>query len=91
MHLAETKEKAKVFMIYNADYNINKKTPVDKGGFFWGLLGFFLPVVGLVLFLVWEGVKPKTAKATGIGALVGFIVKVLFYGITFIGCYLIGG
>lgn len=51
----------------------------DKGGFLWGLLGFCIPIVGLVLFLVWKGSKPKTAKAAGIGALVSVVIGVIFY------------
>ncbi len=48
----------------------------DKGGFLWGLLGFLVPIAGLVLYLVWKDTKPKTAKATGIGALASVIVSV---------------
>ena len=51
----------------------------DKGGFLWGLLGCCVPIAGLVLFLVWQESKPKTARATGIGALVCFIVMVVYY------------
>ncbi len=51
---------------------------VDNGGFGWGFLGFLIPLVGLILFLVWKDTKPKTAKAAGIGALVGVIVSVIF-------------
>ena len=42
----------------------------DRGGFAWGCLGFCIPIVGLILWLVWRDEKPKTAKAVGIGALV---------------------
>ena len=49
----------------------------DNGGFLWGLLGFCIPIVGLVLFLVWKDQKPKTAKAAGIGALISVILGVL--------------
>ena len=52
---------------------------VDKGGFGWGLLGWCVPVVGLILFLVWKDTKPKTAKAAGIGALVSVIIAVVYY------------
>ena len=52
---------------------------VDKGGFGWGLLGYCLPIVGLILFLVWKDTKPKTAKAAGIGALVSVIIAVVYY------------
>jgi peptidyl-prolyl cis-trans isomerase B (cyclophilin B) len=50
--------------------------PSDQGGFGWGVLGFFIPIVGLVLFLVWRQAKPKTAKAVGVGALVGAVLEV---------------
>ena len=56
---------------------------VDKGGFGWGLLGWCVPVVGLILFLVWKDTKPKTAKAAGIGALVSVILGVVIYIATF--------
>lgn len=51
----------------------------DKGGFLWGLLGFCIPIVGLILFLVWKDSKPKSAKAAGIGALVSVVISVVFY------------
>lgn len=54
-------------------------TVVDNGGIGWGLLGCCIPIVGLILFLVWKDNKPKTAKAAGIGALVGVILCVLYY------------
>ena len=52
---------------------------VDNGGIGWGILGFCIPIVGLVLFLVWKDQKPKTAKAAGIGALIAVIVGVFWY------------
>lgn len=56
----------------------------DNGGFLWGLLGFCIPIVGLILFLIWKDQKPKTAKAAGIGALVSVILAVVFYVILFV-------
>ena len=52
---------------------------VDNGGFGWGLLGFCIPLVGLILYLVWKGEKPRTAKAAGKGALISVIIYVVFY------------
>ncbi|MBQ1407729.1 MAG: SHOCT domain-containing protein [Eubacterium sp.] len=49
----------------------------DSGG--WAVLGFLLPIVGLILFLVWSGTRPKDAKAAGLGALVGFIVGCMLW------------
>ncbi len=57
---------------------------VDNGGFLWGLLGFCIPLVGLILFLVWKDTKPKTGKAAGVGALVSVICGVVFYVLMFI-------
>lgn len=52
---------------------------VDNGGFGWGLLGFCVPVAGLILFLVWNAEKPKTAKAAGLGALISVVGGILIY------------
>lgn len=50
----------------------------DSGSFGWAVLGFFFPIVGLILFIVWKQSKPKSAKVAGIGALVGFILGIVF-------------
>lgn len=55
----------------------------DEGGFCWSILGFFIPIAGLVLYLVWKNEKPKTAKAAGKGALVYIIFYILFLIILF--------
>lgn len=47
--------------------------PKDKGGIGWMFLGFFLPIVGLILFLVWVRSWPNNSKAAGLGALVGAV------------------
>ena len=56
----------------------------DNGGFGWGLLGFCIPIVGLVLFLVWKDTKPKTAKVAGMGALISVFLSVVFYVLTLV-------
>ncbi len=47
-----------------------------KEGKPWGfaILCFFVPIVGLILFLVYNDSNPKRAKYSGIGGLVGVIV-----------------
>ena len=40
----------------------------------FAVLGFFVPVVGLILFLVWKDNMPQKAKSCGKGALAGVIV-----------------
>ncbi len=56
----------------------NNGRPVeDKGSFGWAVLGFFIPLVGLILFLTWKNDKPKSAKKAGIGAIVGAIAGLI--------------
>ena len=57
------------------------QTPVtnDSGSIGWGLLGFCVPIVGLVLFLVWRNEKPRAAKVAGVGALIAVIISVIWY------------
>ncbi|MCL2489302.1 MAG: hypothetical protein FWF36_01025 [Propionibacteriaceae bacterium] len=43
-----------------------------SGGF--AVLGFFFPIVGLILFLVWNDRTPLRAKSAGKGALISVIV-----------------
>ena len=52
---------------------------VDNGGFGWGMLGFCIPIVGLILYLVWKDTKPRTAKVAGKGALISVIIGVVWY------------
>ena len=56
----------------------------DNGGFWWGVLGCCVPIVGLILFLVWKDTKPNTAKSAGKGALISVILGVVFYVLSFI-------
>lgn len=49
----------------------------DTGSFGWAVLGFFFPLVGLILFLVWMNTKPLSGKKAGIGALVGVITSIV--------------
>jgi len=47
----------------------------DDGGIGWGVLGYFIPLVGLILYFVWKNERPKTAKALGKGALISVVVS----------------
>lgn len=76
---AQIDDKAAVCVHCGVAVNNNGVQEADNGGFGWGLLGFCVPIVGLILFLVWKDTKPKTAKAAGIGALVSVILGVIYY------------
>lgn len=43
----------------------------------WKVLSFFIPLVGLILFLVWNNEAPRKAKACGKWALIGFITGIV--------------
>ncbi len=49
----------------------------DNSNLGFAILGFFIPIVGLIIFLIYEGKKPKRAKSAGKGALIGFITKIV--------------
>lgn len=50
-------------------------TPDDQSSPGFAALGFFFPLVGLILFAVFDSKQPRRAKSAGKGALIGFIVK----------------
>ena len=39
----------------------------------FAVLGFFFPVVGLILYLVWRETLPLRARSAGKGAIIGMI------------------
>ena len=45
----------------------------------FAVLGFFVPIIGLILYLIYERKQPKRAKSAGKGALIGFITKIVVY------------
>ena len=62
--------------------------PVDAPSKGFAILGFFIPIIGLILYLVYERKQPKRAKSAGKGALIGFITKIIVY-ITIVVLYII--
>ena len=43
----------------------------------WAILGFLIPIVGLILWLVWADEKPESAKMSGIGALASILLSIV--------------
>lgn len=65
----------------------NEPAANQSGSIGMAILGFFIPLAGLIIWLVNKDSKPAMAKSAGTGALIGVIVSVvlvLFYSI-FIG------
>lgn len=65
----------------------NQTGPEDQSSFPFALLGFFLPLIGLILFLICEGKKPRRAKSAGKGALIGFVTRIVV-GVILFAAYL---
>lgn len=56
--------------------NQSKVAADDAPSAGYSVLCFFFPVVGLILYLVWQETYPQRAKSCGKGALIGVIVEV---------------
>ena len=55
--------------------NGKRTDPEDAPIIGFAILSFFIPVVGLILFLVWKNSCPLRARSAGKGALIGAIVN----------------
>jgi len=55
----------------------NQNQMIQETGIQWGwvVLGFFVPIVGWILWGMWKEKKPQTAKACGIAGFIGFAVN----------------
>lgn len=53
----------------------------DSSSAGWAFLGFCIPIVGLILYLVWKDSMPLRAKSAGKGALISVIILVIIYAI----------
>lgn len=50
----------------------------DSGSVGWAFLGFFIPLVGFILWLAWMDNKPKCSRMAGIGVLCFIVAIVVF-------------
>ena len=64
--------------------------PADTGSFGWAVLGFFFPIVGLILFLVWKSEKPVSAKQAGMGALASVNSTVVLWILLIVFAVIVG-
>ena len=72
----------------NMNNDIGGTVSADAPSKGFAILGFFIPIIGLILYLVYERKQPKRAKSAGKGALIGFITKIVVY-ITIVLLYII--
>ena len=47
----------------------------DSGNILWGILGFLIPIVGVILYFCWKKSRPRTAAVALKGAGIGFFVN----------------
>lgn len=66
---AEVADEAVLCVKCGCSLSQTDKDDKPNGGF--AVLGFFAPIVGLILFLVWKKEYPRKAKSCGIGTLIG--------------------
>ncbi len=45
----------------------------QSGNIGWGVLGFFFPIVGWILYFCWKNTRVGDAKYAGIGGIIGFL------------------
>ena len=67
-------------------HNAVKENDAPSAGF--AILCFFIPILGLILYLVWKDEYPLKAKSCGKGALISVIVNAAFalIYILFVAC-----
>lgn len=63
------------------NYNYNYQYPMppveEKASVGLAVLSFFIPLAGLIIFLIEKDKRPKTAKTSGICALISFIINIV--------------
>ena len=50
----------------------------------FAILGFFIPLAGIILYLIYNSKRPLRAKSAGKGALIGFITRLIIIILTLI-------
>jgi len=61
-----------------APASVQASNPDDKSSFGFAFLSFLIPLLGLILFIVWNSSYPRRAKSCGTGALIGFLIGIVF-------------
>ena len=65
----------------STDYNTNDTKAAaeqDKFNFGFAAIGFLVPLVGLILYIIYHEKTPLKAKSAGIGAIVGVVANIVF-------------
>jgi len=74
------------------DGTVSRSADADAPNTGFAVLGFLIPLVGLILYLVYKDTQPLKAKSAGKGALIGVCASVvlsIIYGV-FVGSLIAG-
>ena len=74
-----------------AQQDLSQKFSKDSSSLGWALLGFFFPLLGLILFLVWKDTYPLRANLLAKGALVAVITSTALSLICIIAIFAFAG
>lgn len=66
----------------NYQSNTSNQVQEEKANVWLAILSWFIPLAGLIIFLVKKDKQPKTAKVSGICALISFILNIVIVIIT---------
>ncbi len=59
----------------------------DTNSVGWWWLGFFFPLIGFILWLVWSSDAPRNSRRAGFGALTGVIVSIVLVLVIYISVF----
>ncbi|MGL4948934.1 MAG: zinc-ribbon domain-containing protein [Anaeroplasmataceae bacterium] len=71
-------------------YAPNQSHSTDAPNFGYALLGFCIPLVGIILYFVWKNEKPLTAKSLLKGFLVSLILSAIMFVLYFVLIVILG-
>ncbi len=67
----------KAFVCVNCGHKLSNQLSSGELGCFLLGLSFLFPILGLILYLVWQDSNPEKAASAGKAALWGFIIGVI--------------
>ena len=85
----EIDDKAVVCVQCGCSVTPHRAVANDKPSALLAILCFFIPVLGLILYAIYDGKNPRKAKSVGKAALAGFITSIVLTVLIFV-LYFVG-
>lgn len=54
-----------------------KNVEIERFPLLWGIVGFIIPIIGIILYFVWKASKPMASKYAGWGAAISIALNAL--------------